>query len=124
MGIKSLFICVIVSCVACFCGNPDDDGVVCTEEFVYGLNVYVVDAQTNQTLTQGVTVIAVDNDYEETLMLIEGSNSFVGAGEREGVYTLEVSAVGYQTYTSEEIILEHDGCHVVPQIIDIDLIPE
>lgn len=124
MGIKSLFIGVIVSCAACFCGNPDDNGVVCTEEFVYGLNVYVEDTQTNQVLTQGVTVIAVDNDYEETLMLIEGSNSFVGAGERDGVYILEISAVGYQTYTSEEIVLEHDGCHVIPKIIDVDLIPE
>lgn len=123
MGIKSLFICAIVSCAACFCGNPDD-GIACTEEFVYGLNVYVEDAQTNQVLTEGVTIIATEGDYEETLMLIEGSNSFVGAGERDGVYTIEVSAIGYQTYTFEEIILGHDGCHVIPQIIDVDLSPE
>lgn len=125
MGIKSLFVSVIVSCAVAFCSDHcDDDGIACTEEFVYGLNVYVEDAQTNQALTQGVTIIAIDNGYEETLTLMEGSNSFVGAGEREGVYTLEVSAIGYQTYSSDEIILEHDGCHVIPQIIDVDLIPE
>jgi hypothetical protein len=125
MGIKSWFVSVIVSCAVAFCSDHcDDDGIACREEFVYGLNVYVEDAQTNESLTQGVAVIAIDGDYEETLMLIESSDSFVGAGERGGVYTLEISAVGYQTYTSEEIILEHDGCHVIPQIIDIDLIPE
>jgi hypothetical protein len=126
MGIKSWFVGVIVSCAVAFCGDNcnDDDGVACTEEFVYGLNVYVEDAQTNESLTQGVTVIAIDGNYEETLMLIESSDSFVGAGERDGVYILEISAIGYQTYISEAIILEHDGCHVIPQIIDVDLIPE
>lgn len=125
MGIKSLFVSVIASCAVAFCSDHcDDDGIVCTEEFVYGLNIYVEDAQTNQALNQGITVIAVDDDYEETLMFIEGGNSFVGAGEREGVYILEVSAIGYQTFISDEIILEHDGCHVIPQIIDVDLIPE
>ena len=125
MTIKSLFFSVIVCCVACFCGDdPDDVDYPCTEQYVYGLNVNVNDANTGQPLTEGVTVTATEEDYEEALMLIEGNETFVGAGERPGLYTVEVIAVGYQLYVLEGVFLDFDGCHVVPQVINVDLVPK
>jgi hypothetical protein len=103
--------------------DPLNDQIVCTEQFVYGLNVTVKDVQTNQILTDGVLVTAVEGSYTENLALISVGNSFLGAGERPGNYIITVTKVGYQTYTSGTITLTADVCHVLPQQIEVNLNP-
>lgn len=103
--------------------DKDKDPIICTEQYVYGLSVTVKDANTNLVLTENVTVTAKEGAYEEALMNIEGMDSFFGAGERAGNYIIEVTADGYQDYTSGIIRVGEDECHVIPEVLEIMLQP-
>ena len=96
--------------------DEDDNGIACTEEARAALNITVKDAETNTYLSEGVSVVATDGIYTETLQSFGGSEPvFSGAYEREGNYTITVSKSGYVTYTSEVISVTSDVCHVIPQ---------
>lgn len=97
----------------------------CTLESVAGLKVIVKDAITNDVLYVDTIVIAQDGDYTETLVGLEVIDevAFLGAWERAGLYQITVSKEGYQTYTTEPIIVSRDECHVITQNIIIHLIP-
>ena len=120
---KILLLCIVLMQWSC---NSDDYGQQnCTEEFVYGLSVTVRDAITNEILTDDVSVIARDGNYQEALMRIEGEGPFFGAGERPGNYTIEITVANYQSFISEVISVEltRDECHVETEILEFDLIP-
>ena len=103
--------------------TDDNNGVVCTQQFVYGLNITVKDTNTNSIITDNIIVMAKDGNYEETLMTIEGIDSFFGAGERPGNYVIIVTSDNYQTYVSERITVDADKCHVIPESVEILLQP-
>src|SRR6218665_1718186 len=106
------------------CNSTDDenDPINCTQEFVSGLHVTVLDNTTGQPLVEGVTATAVDGTYTETLELVTGlENLFIGAGERVGNYTITVTKSGYQTYTSSPITVTRDVCHVITQSLTVNL---
>lgn len=105
--------------------NEDDNGIACTEEARAGLNITIKDAITNAYLNEGVSVVASDGSYSETLESFDSAEPvFSGAYEREGNYTITVSKTGYVTYTSEVISVTSDVCHVIPQQRTILLQPE
>lgn len=104
-----------------FCNSADDYDINCTSVFVYGLNVSVVNADTQTPITTDITVTATDEDYSEELML-EG-NVFLGAGERPGDYTITAVAVGYQSGVSEVITVDADICHVFTEFVELQLTP-
>jgi hypothetical protein len=105
--------------------NEDDDGIVCTEEARAGLNITIKDAITNAYLNEGVSVVATDGSYSETLESFDSAEPvFSGAYEREGNYTITVSKTGYITFTSEVVSVTSDVCHVIPQQRTILLQPE
>mgnify|MGYP002478143135 CR=1 FL=1 len=119
---KKIFLIIVALCIL---GCKKDDGVNCTMEARAGLNITVKDAVTNNYLGIGVTVIATDGNYSETLQYMEGIiPTFAGAWEREGNYILTVSAEEYVTYVSETITVTSDECHVIPQQVEIALQPE
>ncbi|GGD17165.1 carboxypeptidase-like regulatory domain-containing protein [Flavobacterium orientale] len=103
----------------------DDDDIYCTQEAKAGLNITVKDAVTDEVLSTGVMVIAQDGTYTETLEQLPNNEIpvFIGAWERVGTYTVTVSKEGYQTYTSELIVVTADVCHVIPQLITVNLQP-
>ncbi|WP_333693408.1 hypothetical protein [Flavobacterium sp.] len=103
----------------------DDDQIYCTQEAKAGLNITVKDAVTNEYLSTGITVIAQDGSYTETLEAFPQSDIpvFMGAYERVGTYIFTVSKEGYQTYTSELVTLTADVCHVIPQNFLVELQP-
>ncbi len=106
------------------CSNDDDktqDPIFCTEEARPGLEIIVKDGIGGAALTEGVTVIATDGEYTETLESFTGSNSFVGAHERTGSYTIMVSKDGYNTFTSEPVIVDEDVCHVITENLEVIL---
>ena len=108
--------------------NSDDDNsnsVYCTEIFVYGLSVTVKNAVTDAIITEGITVTAREGSYEEQLMRIENSDYFMGAGEREGSYIIEITSDDYQTFTSNTIVVEktEDDCHVITEELEFVLQP-
>jgi hypothetical protein len=104
------------------CEDNDDNQIFCTDQFVYGLNVIVLDAVTGNPIFQDIEVKAVDGAYQELLELVPGLEyAFVGAGERSGTYVVTITKAGYQTYTSAPIILTRDECHVIPQSLTVNL---
>ena len=107
------------------CEPNEEDQIVCTQEFVYGLHVTVLDASTSLPLAEGVVVKAVDGTYQENLYNLVGQDgTFYGAGERIGIYTITVTKEGYQTYTSSPIGVSATVCHVIPQSLTVNLQPE
>jgi len=104
------------------CEDNDDNQIFCADQFVYGLNVIVLDASTGNPIFQDIEVKAVDGTYQEILQLVPGLEyAFVGAGERAGNYVVTITKAGYQTYTSAPIILTRDECHVIPQSLTVNL---
>lgn len=104
------------------CEDNDDNQIFCTDQFVYGLNVIVLDAVTGNPIFQDIEVKAVDGAYQELLELVPGLEyAFVGAGERAGTYVVTITKAGYQTYTSAPIVLTRDECHVIPQSLTVNL---
>lgn len=103
----------------------DDDEIYCTQEAKAGLNITVKDAVTDELLSTGVTVIAQDGSYTETLEDFPSDevSVFIGAWERVGTYVVTVSKEGYQTFTSEPIVVTADVCHVIPQLVTLELQP-
>lgn len=104
----------------------DNDDVICTTEAKAGLNIIVKDALSGEFLSEGVTVIAQEGDYSETLQLLTWDNTavFLGAWERKGTYDIMVTKDGYQTFTSAPITVTADICHVIPVEFTVEMIPE
>lgn len=102
--------------------EDNDDQIFCTQQFIYGLNVIVLDASTGNPIFQDIEVKAVDESYQEILALVPGLEyAFAGAGERAGVYTVTITKSGYQTYISSPIVVNRDFCHVIPESLTVNL---
>ena len=107
------------------CESSDDDPIICTNEFVYGLHVDVLDATSGQPMVEGVVVTAVDGPYHEVLHNNVGlETTFLGAGERIGNYTITVTKDGYLTQTLAAVAVPANVCHVVTQTRTVTLQPE
>ncbi len=119
-----LFLMLTPFLMATTCENEDEE-VNCTLEAVSGLNIVVKDAETLATLHNGVTVLAQDDLYLETLEAFVGEDFavFNGAWERSGTYIMTVSKEGYQTFVSEPLVVEQDICHVIPVQMEVLLQP-
>ncbi len=123
---KRLILILLVICTACNLDEQEtSDPVFCTTEARPGLEITVKDAANTDTfLVSGITVIAKDNNYTETLISLPDRGSFIGAYERTGTYTIMVSGDGYETYTSTiPIIVDKDICHVITESREIILQP-
>lgn len=99
------------------------DGAICTAQFVYGINVTVTRGDTGEAVTQaGLTLEDLDSDYAEAMIESpSGSGVFVGAGERAGRYRLIITAGGFVQRVIDEVVVEDDGCHVIPVALDVEL---
>lgn len=122
---KKLMFIILTSLIVINTSCDSEMDTNCTLESVAGLKVIVKDAITNDLLPVDTSVIAQDGDYTETLVGLEVIDeiAFLGAWERAGLYQITVSKEGYQTYTTEPIIVSRDECHVITQNITILLIP-
>lgn len=111
-------------CVAA-CNLSEDetiDPVFCTEEAVAGLEITVRSSASSDFLIDGITVVARDNDYIETLKNIINTTTFSGAIERTGIYTITVQGIDYESFTfPEPIVVESDECHVITESREIKL---
>jgi hypothetical protein len=110
-----LFALLVTPCMS------NDDDIVCTEEFVYGVSVTVTDAESNEPVTDA-TLTLTDGEYTEVMEHF-GSGQYGGAGERPGTYTLRVDAEGYESKTTEQLVVTAGICHVNPVVLDISLPP-
>ncbi|SCY55608.1 carboxypeptidase-like regulatory domain-containing protein [Flavobacterium caeni] len=96
----------------------------CTTEARAGINVTVTLNGEAITTPSGIVVTARDGNYIEDLQpIIPDTPTFSGAWERPGLYIVTVSKTGYQTYTSEPLPVHRDECHVIPEHLTINLVP-
>ncbi|MCB9856636.1 MAG: carboxypeptidase regulatory-like domain-containing protein [Phycisphaerales bacterium] len=93
--------------IACTVLNP----VICTLEYRYGIYGTIVD--NNGEAIPGVTVTITSLNYSETAAIFNNTQ-YVGAGEREGTYTITATATGYESRTISGVIVTGDECHVTP----------
>jgi hypothetical protein len=117
---------VAISAISAACaGGPQaPDPIACTAQFVYGLAVTVRDAATGQ-LVCDAQVIAVSGAYRETLLTFGSSGagmcSYVGAGERPGVYDISANKAGYTAAAMNGVRVDADVCHVIPVRVVLEL---
>lgn len=99
-------------------GCPPGGGLICTAEFVYGLNVALKDQTGNPV--SGATLTLSEGAYSETMESLQ-AGEYVGAGERAGTYSLTIEAAGFATQTINGIVVESNVCHVTPVSRDVTL---
>jgi len=99
---------------------------VCTTEFVYGLNVIVLNDHTGARICDAA-VTARDGSYLENLQPVEwsgaGNCQYQGAGERPGTYTVRAEAAGFAPSTVADVRISDNGCHVEPVNRTLRLVP-
>jgi hypothetical protein len=114
---------ILIFLLVVSCKNQDDDtgSLNCTEIFVFGLTVQVRDINTGGIILDNISVTATDGSYSEELAF--SFDNFFGAGERPGNYTLTVEADGYLTLVTPVIQVDADECHVITELVEIQLKP-
>ena len=111
MRLKPLIMAATVYLVGC--GEPLDP-IACPEQFVYGLNVAVVDATSGALRAEGSTLTIREGSWEEVVTQVAGNNTLSGAGERAGTYVVSVARPGYVTWLQPDVTVTADECHVIP----------
>ena len=102
---------VILVLAVASCGGASDP-IACTEQFVYGITVHVLDATTGLPVSDGLSGNVQDGSYSEAMMALGAD--LVGAGERAGTYAVTVTATGYTEWTTSDVVVMADECHVIP----------
>jgi len=64
---------IVLTCMFS-CKEDDNNLINCTTIFVEGLRVTIKDANTDNIITEDITITATDGSYEENLMTIEDSD--------------------------------------------------
>jgi hypothetical protein len=115
----------VLAVIVCFFGcKEEDDITICTLQFVYGLNITLVEANSTNPATGEINATIKDGSYEEVLQNIESNVPFFGAGERRGTYILTITSDRYKTFVSAPILVTADECHVIPVTKTFELTPK
>jgi len=83
---------------------------ICTLEARAGLWVEVRDSLTGAPAGEKASVVAKEEEFEETLRTLDGL-AFSGLYERKGNYSVSVQKIGYQNW-QQEIRVTGGECHV------------
>ncbi len=98
-------------------GSTNNDDVACTEEYVFGLTIEVIDKATGESIACNVTAIIEDTGYSEEVTSVnsgecDNAQYLQGAGERSGIYNIHVSKEGYLDWSVYNIEVKSNVCHV------------
>ena len=101
------------------CDALDSQPVYCTENFVWGLQVTVQNSATGAPSASGAQLVARDGVYADTSSFPPNrpdleNQPLVGAGEREGTYTVTVRKDGFLDWERTNVVVTADECHVRP----------
>lgn len=72
------------------------------------VSVQVVDDQTGQNIAAGATLTVTRGSYTQSVTGIAADAS-LAAGDRAGVYTVQVSKAGYQAWTKQNVNVDDKG---------------
>ncbi len=91
--------------------------IICTSEYVPAIKVEVFDAETGYPAACGAVVTLRDGNFEERISNREGPDCderfvFSGAGERPGVYDIQVVKDGYLAWYKYDVVVSENLCHV------------
>ena len=77
-----------------------ETSVICTAEFVSGIEISVIDSVTSENISCLATATITDGSFTEVLSTEDCSASAVlsGAEERAGTYQIEVTAPNYGSF--------------------------
>ncbi|TYK64860.1 hypothetical protein [Colwellia echini] len=97
--------------------SVNNGDVACTEQYVSGLTIEIIDKATGEPIACNVTAIIEDNDYSEEVTSFssgecDNAQYLQGAGERSGIYNIHVSKEGYLDWSVYNIELTSNVCHV------------
>ncbi|GAA0714636.1 hypothetical protein GCM10009430_08100 [Aquimarina litoralis] len=118
---KKLLLILLVVCSACNLDEQETlDPIFCTDELRPGLEITVLSSVDSSIITSGITVVAKDGEYTETLVNFNETTIFVGAFERTGTYFITITGEGFQEFSSTmPIIVDKDICHVITESREI-----
>jgi hypothetical protein len=116
-GLAPLFLMFVGAC-----GHAPEASFDCTAEYVYAINLTVVDGTSGEAV-EGITGWVRDGEFVEPLEVADRGGVAYAAGERPGTYAIEVRAPGYQPWDTAGIVATADQCHVHPRRIDVVLLP-
>ena len=95
----------------------NDDPINCTEQYVSGITIEVIDKVTGDYIACGATAVIEDNGYSEDVTSpnsgeCDNTQYLQGAGERSGIYNIHVSKDGYLDWSVYNVEVTSDICHV------------
>lgn len=99
-------------------------GTACTDSVEPGFVITVYDKE-NMAPLCGVNIMLLDGEYVETNNSPENQECdendarLYMAFERKGNYQITASLEGYKTWTSDEVAVLADRCHVIRNQVDI-----
>lgn len=91
----------------------DATGVACTRELVFGIRATAVDAETNADITAGAFLVASAGTYKDSVGVSAGGQ-LAAVAEQPGTFTVTIGHPGYFSFVRNNVVVGHDGCHVVP----------
>lgn len=97
--------------------QSNDRQLACTQEAVYGINIRVVDSNTEQAFACDASVIITGDDYYQKLNNPQDQNCdeewiFAGALERKGRYSIIVQKPGFKDWYQNNLVVTANRCHV------------
>ena len=113
---------MLVMLMGCYTGGIAEP-IACTAQFVYGLNVTVLDQSTAAAIAADATMTLREDAHEEVVTDSWDGATLSGAGERPGIYAVTVDHPGYQTWNMAGVVVTADDCHVIPVSLTAELVP-
>jgi len=108
----------------------ESDPIACTADYVYGIRVNLNDSISGEPIsTCDVSYSITEGAYIETNEFIGGTSceniTFIqGAGERSGVYDVDIEKLGFEPWESIGVIVNGGYCHVEPVVLEAFLVPQ
>lgn len=111
---RALVAILAVPFVLIACNDPT--APVCTDEFVFGILGTARDAETNANITSGAFLIASAGTYKDSVG-VNANGELAAAGEQPGTFTVTIGHPGYFSFVQNNVVVAHDGCHVIPVVL-------
>lgn len=97
--------------------SSHNNDIACTEEYVSGITIEVIDKVTGDSIACDATAVIEDNGYSEEVTSFnsgecDNTQFLQGAGERSGIYNIHVSKDGYLDWSVYNIEVTSGICHV------------
>ena len=100
----------------------DSTGPVCTDVVLHGILGTATNAETNANITAGAFLVATAGTYKDSVG-VNANGQLAAAAEQPGTFTVTIGHPGYFSFVRNNVVVGHDGCHVIPVNLDVELTP-